>query len=57
MKYEKPTITTMEAREVLESLGPAQGLSSGFAGPGLDPTEVITPSGAGLGTNRTLTRN
>ncbi len=27
--YTKPTITTLEAREILESLGPAQGLGSG----------------------------
>jgi hypothetical protein len=50
--YETPVITTLEANEILDSLGPAQSLSSGGGGGGGSgsggPSSVI---GGGGGSN------
>jgi len=53
--YQAPTMTTMDSSEVLEALGPAQGMSSGVSsGPVVGPdglTDMVTP-----GNPRTLGR-
>ena len=45
--YEAPSIKTMDASEILETLGPAQGLGSGVSGtPGAGPgglDEFVNP--------------
>ena len=45
MSYEKPTVETLETESVVESLGPAQGLSSG-ANAGSTPLRMGRRAGA-----------
>jgi hypothetical protein len=47
--YETPVITTLEANEILDSLGPAQSLSSGGSGGGgaSGPSSVIVGESGG----------
>ena len=52
--YEKPTITSLDGRELMEALGPAQAVSSGGAGvigPGGKqvPESILTGQGGRLG--------
>ena len=53
MDYEMPAITTLATADVIEALGPAQGMASGVEGgpPGFGPTPGITSS-TGANTNR-----
>ena len=43
MLYEKPTITTVAGQELMESLGPAQAITSGGAGVVVTPPGNTTP--------------
>lgn len=51
MLYEKPTITTVAGQELMESLGPAQAITSGGAGvvspPASASPESILSGGGG----------
>jgi len=51
MKYEKPSVETFSAREVVESLGPAQAGAYGASGGG--GSHGISPAGAVGGTGGT----
>lgn len=52
MCYETPSVTTFATADVIDALGPAQGMASGIAGgPGLGPVPGITSS-TDSGTNR-----
>ena len=53
MKYERPAVTTFATAEVIEALGPAQGLASGVESPpGLGTMPGITSSVSSSTTRR-----
>ncbi len=52
--YEQPTITTVDGRELMEALGPAQAVSSGICETGpssVAPEMILTGRGGRLGRN------
>ena len=53
MKYEKPTVRTLDSSTILESMGPASALSSGSD----IISDGISPTGTSIGnSNSTLSR-